>query len=46
MFGTFGGFVMQDDILSEFMTVKEAFTFTARLRLSHLPEHVQNQRVQ
>jgi ABC-type multidrug transport system ATPase subunit len=40
IFGTFGSFVMQDDILSEFMTVKETLTLAARLRLSHLSEQV------
>ena len=32
-FGTIGAYVMQDDILFEAITVKEAFTFAARLRL-------------
>jgi ABC-type multidrug transport system ATPase subunit len=36
-FGAIASFVMQDDILFEFLTVKEALTFAARLRLSSLP---------
>jgi ATP-binding cassette, subfamily G (WHITE), eye pigment precursor transporter len=37
-FGTIASFVMQDDILFEFLTVREALTFAARLRLHHLPK--------
>ena len=36
-FGQVASFVMQDDILFEFLTVKEALTFAARLRLHFLP---------
>lgn len=36
-FGTIASFVMQDDILFEFLTVREALTFAARLRLHYLP---------
>jgi ABC-type multidrug transport system ATPase subunit len=35
-FGKYGGYVMQDDILFEYFTVKECLTFAARLKLSHL----------
>lgn len=35
-FGTIASFVMQDDILFEFLTVREALTFAARLRLHTL----------
>jgi len=35
-FGSVGVYVMQDDILYTHMTVKEAFTFSARLKLVHL----------
>lgn len=43
-FGQVGGYVMQDDILFSFLTVKEALTFAARLRL-RLPEKEQDERV-
>lgn len=36
IFGTFASFVMQDDILFSFLTVKEALDFAASMRLSHL----------
>lgn len=45
-FGTIASFVMQDDILFEFMTVREALTFAARLRLHALTEEEQDKRVQ
>jgi len=32
-FGTFGAYVMQDDVIFEYFTVREALTFAARLRL-------------
>jgi ABC-type multidrug transport system ATPase subunit len=32
-YGKFGSYVMQDDILFRYFTVKEAFTFAARLKL-------------
>lgn len=38
-FGTIASFVMQDDILFQFLTVREALTFAARLRLSERPIH-------
>jgi ABC-type multidrug transport system ATPase subunit len=36
--GSVASFVMQDDILFEYLTVKECLTFAARLRLYNLPE--------
>lgn len=36
---------MQDDILFEYLTVKECLTFAARLRLYNLPEQEQDIRV-
>lgn len=38
-FGAIASFVMQDDILFDFLKVKEALTFAARLRLSTLSSH-------
>lgn len=35
-FGKFGAYVMQDDILFEWFTVRETLTFTARLKLSKM----------
>ena len=32
-FGKFGAYVMQDDVIFPYFTVKEALTFAARLRL-------------
>jgi len=37
IFGTFASFVMQDDILFEYLTVKEALEFAARMKLFNLP---------
>jgi ATP-binding cassette subfamily G (WHITE) protein 2 len=33
-FGRYGAYVMQEDILFEYFTVKEALTFAAKLKLS------------
>ena len=33
LFGNYGAYVMQDDIIFEYFTVKEALTFAARLKL-------------
>lgn len=43
-FGKFGNYVMQDDILFKYFTVKEAITFAARLKLK-CSEAVQDRRV-
>jgi ABC-type multidrug transport system ATPase subunit len=32
-FGNYGAYVMQDDVLFEYFTVKEALTFAAKLKL-------------
>jgi ABC-type multidrug transport system ATPase subunit len=37
---------MQDEIFFEFLTVKEALTFAARLRLSNMSIEDQDKRVQ
>jgi ABC-type multidrug transport system ATPase subunit len=34
VFGSLAAYVMQDDVLFPYFTVKEALTFAARLRLS------------
>lgn len=36
-FGKYCSYVMQDDILFEHFTAKEALTFAARLRLHNIP---------
>ncbi len=33
LFGMYGSYVMQDDVLFNYFTVSEALTFAARLRL-------------
>ena len=43
-FSKFGGYVMQDDVLFEYFTVREAITFAARLKLQS-SKTVQDQRV-
>lgn len=44
-FGSIGAFVQQDDILFEHMKVKEALTFTARLKLTKLTVEEQDAKV-
>lgn len=44
-FGTFGAYVMQDDVIFEYFTVMEALTFAARLRL-RCSKAEQDERVQ
>jgi ABC-type multidrug transport system ATPase subunit len=34
LFGNYGAYVMQDDVIFEYFTVREALTFAARLKLS------------
>jgi len=36
---------MQDDVLFEYLTVRECLTFAARLRLHKIPEQEQDARV-
>lgn len=33
LFGNYGAYVMQDDVIFEYFTVREALTFAARLKL-------------
>ncbi len=44
-FGRIAGYVMQDDVLFQYFTPKEALTFAARLKLSHMPIKEQDDRV-
>lgn len=44
LFGNYGAYVMQDDIIFEYFTVREALTFAARLKLN-LPTEDQDARV-
>ena len=44
MFGRFANYVMQDDIIFSYFTVREAFTFAARLKLK-IPEDQQDQKI-
>ena len=44
MFGNFATYVMQDDVLFGYFTVKEALTFSARLRLK-ISEAAQDERI-
>lgn len=43
-FGRFANYVMQDDIIFRYFTVREALTFAARLKL-RIPEDEQDKRV-
>jgi ABC-type multidrug transport system ATPase subunit len=45
LYGKFGGYVMQDDVIFEYFTVLEALTFAARLRLN-IPIEEQDKRVE
>ena len=44
LFGSYASYVMQDDALFEFFTVREALTFAARLRLK-VSEEEQDRRI-
>ena len=44
IFGRYATYVMQDDVVFAYFTVKEALTFAARLKLN-VPEDVQDARV-
>jgi len=46
IFGTFASFVMQDDILFEFLTVREALEFAASLKLSNFTKQEQINRIE
>ena len=45
LFGSYASYVMQDDCLFAYFTVKEAMTFAARLKLQ-ISEQEQDERVQ
>ena len=45
LFAKYSTYVMQDDILFPYFTVKEALTFAARLKLT-IPENEQDERVE
>lgn len=46
VFGTFAGYVMQDDILFAYYSPRQSLQFAARLKLSHLSEKEQDERVE
>ena len=46
IFGKYGVYVMQDDLLFQWFTVRECLLFAARLRLGGLTIDQQNTRVQ
>lgn len=45
LFANYASYVMQDDVIFAYFTVKEALTFAARLKL-HVSEEEQDRRVQ
>lgn len=45
-FGKLAGYVMQDDILYEYFTPREALNFAADLKLAHLSKEERNTRVE
>ena len=45
-FGKVSAYVMQDDILYQHFTPREALTFAANLKLSNLSDEVKNQRIE
>jgi len=44
-FGKLSGYVMQDDILFQLFTPREALTFAANMKLAHLSTEVKNGKV-
>ena len=44
LFGCYASYVMQDDVVFAYFTVKEALTFAARLKLT-VPEAEQDERI-
>lgn len=44
-FGKVAGYVMQDDILYEYFTPREALLFSADLKLAHISKEEREQRV-
>lgn len=46
VFGSFAGYVMQDDILFAHYSPRQSLRFAARLKLSHLSEKEQDERVE
>lgn len=45
-FGNLAGYVMQDDILYEFFTPREALMFSADLKLAHISREEREKRVE
>lgn len=45
-FGKVSAYVMQDDILYQHFTPREALTFAANLKLSNLSDQVKNERIE
>eukprot|EP00347_Sterkiella_histriomuscorum_P021229 403334750 len=46
VFGNVAGYVMQDDILFQYYTPRQALRFAARLKLNHVPIPEQDERVE